>query len=154
MNKIHFDAQSSLLSLRSDSILNGETIFLLFQSNSFIENDSNVERYLSAFIFSFSSSPRDYNSKCEVLLNATVQNLPTGEPKIWTIRKTTTFLKVNCNEVFIMNVQYSTMPKRCEDMWSYDSMNFKIGQRDTATDAYAITRAVGNINKIFFNFNI
>ena len=70
-----------------------------------------------------------------------VGNLPPGDNKVWTFRKTTTFLTVRCNGVVIVTLEFSNLENQWRDSWSFDSKHIKISNDDDATAAYAITYA-------------
>ena len=143
---IPFDAESSVLTLRTDSTLTdheSEIILVRFQSNSLGQDDNDPTNYLTFFYFTFSSQPY-ITVSCGGPSKVAVNNLPSGDNKIWTFKKTTTFLEVKCDGVVIVNLQYSTLDSANKEKWSFDSKNFLFGTYDNATDAYVTINKPGN----------
>ena len=144
---ISLDGES--LTLRTDSTLTDtetETIVVRFQSNSLDQ----VNSYSTFFFFKFSSSPY-FRVVPGGATRYDVDNLPSEDDKVWTLKKTTTFLEVTCNGVVIVKFQYSTLlDSDSKEKWSFESKNYLFG-RDTATDAYMINYTPGNLNRMLFN---
>ena len=141
---IPFDAESSVLTLRTDSTLTdheSEMILVRFQSNS--QDGNGLINYSTYFNFKFSSQPY-IKVSCGGPSRVAVNNLPSADNRIWTFKKTTTFLEVKCDGVVIVNLQYSTLDNGNKEKWSFDSKNFLFGNWDTATDAYMTKTTPGN----------
>ena len=141
---IPFDAESSVLTLRTDSTLTdheSEMILVRFQSKS--QDDNGLINYSTYFNFKFSSQPY-IKVSCGGPRRVAVNYLPSGDNRIWTFKKTTTFLEVKCDGVVIVNLQYSTLDNGNKEKWSFDSKNFLFGNWDNATDAYMTKTTPGN----------
>ena len=69
---------------------------------------------------------------------------PSEEDKVWTITKTSTALKIDCNDVEVLSLVYSDYSEECVIAWrnEVDQIMFYPGS-DTASDEYKLTGAEG-----------
>ena len=87
--------------------------------------------------------------------------LPTESAKIWTFRKSSTDLTIDCNGVRVLNLNFASASissqESCHEQWSQDvaKMYFWMiddGEQDTASDAYRKLEVTGqSTNQSFKN---
>ena len=130
-NKIPFDLESTPLQIKTNSTVgSGELIWL----QQFTTNNVFIEAVWIKF-----TSPVQYliNSCSSKWTELPVQP-PDEVDKIWTIRKNTTNLNIECNGVEVLNYQFSdSSDPECVDKWGGDVVEkIKFYPDDTASDSY------------------
>ena len=97
------------------------------------------EVHISTIRLYFSATPQYYISYCISSYTNYPVDLPAEQDKIWTITKTATALKIECNNVEVLNLVYSEAdtPDDCVAAYSQDVEKIVFPYyRDTATDEY------------------
>ena len=94
------------------------------------------------------TSPIKYSiGQCTATDELTVMPVQPGDEvdKIWTIRKNTTTLSIECNGVEVLNYHFSdSSDTDCVTKWAGDVMKIKFSQLDTASDGYVEKPTKGN----------
>ena len=126
--KIPFDLESTLLQIKTNSTAGSAKLIWLETYNQ-LGNIGNIGVY-------FNPPIKYYIGYCINMTDLPVQP-PNEVDKIWTIRKTATALSIECNEVEVLNYQFSdSSDTDCVTKWGVDVMKIKFTEHDTASEGY------------------
>ena len=134
-----FDLENTPLQIKTDTLAGSEEKILF---NTYTA-DKNYKGYVGGYVGSvevyiYKNAPiRYYISTCTSLTNFQVKP-PEEADKIWTFRKNTTTLSIDCNGVEVLNYHFSDSKYTdCEYYWGGDIVErIKFSKSDTASDGY------------------
>jgi len=134
---IHHDLQASPIQIQTDSMVgSSEKIAIGFQT-------ANWGAYLGFIRLIFTDPPTYLIHDCIAYGNLPVfLNLPTEVQKTWTISKTSTYWKIDCNNQEVLLYLFaSSSNTKCVTQYSRDVGIVTIKSSDTASDKYRIKPA-------------
>ena len=129
---IEYDLEENPLQIKTDSVVgSGELVLVVLYTDQ--------EEYISDIRLDLSSSatPKYKIQPCTPPTIFPV-DLPVEQDKIWTITKTATALKIECNDVEVVDYLYSdSSDSRCVTRFSQDIEKIIFpSDYDTASDEY------------------
>ena len=128
---IEYDLQEHPLQIKTDSAVgSGEKVIVQLYTAE--------EVLISSILLNFSATPQHYISYCTSSSSFPV-DLPEEQNKTWTITKTATALKIECNDAEVLNLVYSESnydSSSCVTRYSWDVEKIKFTSSDTASDEY------------------
>ena len=128
---IEYDLEENPLQIKTDSVVgsNDKVVVKLYTSE---------EEYISYIILYFTATPVYLILYCTSSFTTFTVDLPAEQDKIWTITKTATTLKIECNDVVVLDYTYSEAdtPDDCVAKYSQDVEKIKFWTDDAASDEY------------------
>ena len=127
---IEYDLEEHPLQIKTDSVVgsNEKVGVRLYTSE---------EAYISRILLRFDATPKLYINRCTSGSITFPVDLPTGQNKIWTITKTTTALKIECNDVVVLDYLYTEfINSDCVAKFSKDVEKIWFTSSDDASDEY------------------
>ena len=127
--KIDYDLEAHPLRIKTDSVVGSdEQVYVLLYK----ADDS----YIGFITLTLSNPPQYYIASCTYSTPSPVTP-PAEQDKIWTITKTASAWKVECNGVEVLNFLFSESTRSiCVTTWSQDVGKITFYSQDTASDGY------------------
>jgi len=128
--KIDYDLEAHPLQIKTDSAVgSNEEVYVYF----YTADGSYIIGYIRLMFY---NSPKYFIYYCTSSATPFSVTLPVEQDKVWTITKTASALKVECNGVEVLNYLFSESTKaECVTKWSKDVEQIRFAF-DTASDAY------------------
>ena len=126
--KINHDLEEHPLQIKTSSTVGSEEQVYVKLYTADVEQIGNIElRFYSTLYYTITSCSSGY---------ITADLLPAEHNKTWTIRKTATAIRITCNDVLVVNMQYYDYSSSCATTWSKDVEKLYFSSADTASDWY------------------
>ena len=147
--KISNDLKAHPLQIKTDSVVGSEEAV-------YVRPYTDYDYFCGPIMLIFSNPPTYYIGNCNRYIPFPV-TLPVEQAKVWTITQTDTALKVECNDVEVLNYSFSESAiASCLVAWSHHVKQIDF-YYDTASDGYrqqpgmeAITTSLQCINYIIY----
>ena len=128
--EIDYDLETHPLQIKTDSAAGSD-------EQVYVWHYTAAGSYIGGIRLEFSNPPEYYINYCINYWTPFPVTLPVEQDKIWTITRTASALKVECNGVEVLNFLFSeSTDSRCVTWWSWDVGKIKFSSFDTASDAY------------------
>ena len=129
---IEYDLEEQPLQIKTDSALGSGHVVHIYLYTA-------EEDYISWIKLHFTPIPTFDMNDCTYGNTTFTVDLPAAQDKIWTITKTATALKIECNDVEVLNFIFSKADyaDRCASDYSKDVGIIEFDGMDTASDEYS-----------------
>ena len=126
--EIDFDIDDTPLQLRTWADNDGSQLWLKFLANG------SAKKFTMSFVFNKYSvwlHPNCHSGYEEK--DSYMKNVPSSHYKTWTIFKSATALKIECNSVEVWRVIFSSISQACHDTFTMDSSKLVFNEKDTGS---------------------
>jgi len=127
--KIDYDLETHPLQIMTDTAVgSSEQVYIFFLTAA--------GSYIGSIQLTFYNPPKYYILSCASSWTPFPVTLPVEQDKVWTITKTASAIKIECNGEEVLNYLFSeSADTLCVTKWSQDLEQIKFFS-DTASDAY------------------
>ena len=126
--KFDYDLEEHPLQIKTNSAVGSEDVVALYLYTA-------GGAYISNIRLVFYTTPHYRIYRCTDYTTFPV-DVPAEQDKIWTITKTATAIKIECNEVEVVNLYSDSSDDECAEIYSEDVERIKFANSDTASDEY------------------
>ena len=127
--KIDYDLEEHPIQIKTNSTVGSDEVVALYLYTA-------EDTFISNIRLVFSATLQYRINQCTGYSNFSV-DVPAEQDKIWTITKTDTAIKIECNDVEMVNLVYSDSSEDdCVAKYSQDVGKIKFLSSDSASDEY------------------